>query len=104
MDIGFIGLGIMGRPMAEAPPGRRPQRDRVEPQPGPGSTPSSRPGRKRPASAKDVAAASEVVFTMVGDSPDVEGVALGPSMASSAAPRPGLIHIDMTTISPAVTR
>jgi 3-hydroxyisobutyrate dehydrogenase len=50
-----------------------------------------------------VAARSEVVFTMVGDSPDVEDVATGVNGISAGAER-GLIHIDCTTMSPSVTR
>jgi 3-hydroxyisobutyrate dehydrogenase len=55
------------------------------------------------ASPADVASKSEVVFTMVGDSPDVENVALGEDGIASGA-QPGLVHVDMTTMSPAVTR
>jgi 3-hydroxyisobutyrate dehydrogenase len=55
-------------------------------------------------SPADVAGKSEVVFTMVGDSPDVEGVALGEERGIIAGALPGLIHIDMSTISPSVTR
>ena len=40
---------------------------------------------------------------MVGDSPDVEQVILGPGGVLEGA-RPGMIVIDMTTISPEVTR
>jgi 3-hydroxyisobutyrate dehydrogenase len=55
------------------------------------------------ASPADVAGRSEVVFTMVGDSPDVEAVALGENGILSGAGA-GLIHVDTTTMSPAVTR
>ena len=50
-------------------------------------------------SSKDVAARSDVGVTMLPDSPDVEAVALGPGGIIEAA-RPGLIHIDMSTIAP----
>ena len=58
-------------------------------------------GADEAASAADVASRSEAVFTMVGDSPDVEQVALGPRGILEGA-APGLIHIDTSTISPAV--
>jgi 2-hydroxy-3-oxopropionate reductase len=102
MRVGFIGLGIMGKPMAghllaaghEVTVWNRSQ---------PGIDALVQQGAKAGASPADVASHSEVVFTMVGDSPDVEAVALGQEgIASRAAP--GLVHIDMTTMSPAVTR
>jgi 3-hydroxyisobutyrate dehydrogenase len=54
-------------------------------------------------SPKEVAERSDVVITMVTDSPDVEDVILGPNGVIHGA-RPGLIVIDMSTISPKVTR
>jgi 3-hydroxyisobutyrate dehydrogenase len=54
-------------------------------------------------SARDVAAACDVVITIVGDAPDVEEVALGPNGIIEGA-HSGLVHIDMTTQSPEVTR
>jgi 2-hydroxy-3-oxopropionate reductase len=50
-----------------------------------------------------VAAASEVVFTIVTAGKDVEALALGPDGLVHGA-QPGLIHVDMSTISPAITR
>jgi 2-hydroxy-3-oxopropionate reductase len=102
MRLGFIGLGIMGRPMAKhlLEAGHELtvwNRSR------PGIDALVAAGAAEGASARDVAARSEVVFTMVGDSPDVEQVALGDDGILAGA-RPGLIHIDMSTISPAVTR
>jgi 3-hydroxyisobutyrate dehydrogenase len=69
-------------------------------------------GASEAASPADVASKSEVVITMVGDSPDVEDVALGeqgiirgastpPALGAGGRP---LVHIDMSTISPEVTR
>jgi 2-hydroxy-3-oxopropionate reductase len=55
------------------------------------------------ASPRDVAAASEVVITMVPDAPEVEAVVMGPEGILAGA-KPGLIHVDMSTISPVVTR
>jgi 3-hydroxyisobutyrate dehydrogenase len=102
MRIGFIGLGIMGRPMAKhlLAAGHeltvwnrsRPSVDTLV-----------EAGARAGESPADVAAQSDVMFTMVGDSPDVEGIALGANGIIEGG-RPGLIHIDMSTISPAVTR
>ncbi|RLG05538.1 MAG: hypothetical protein DRN65_06825 [Thaumarchaeota archaeon] len=54
-------------------------------------------------SPREVAEKSDVVITMVTDSPDVEEVILGPNGVIHGA-HPGLIVIDMSTISPTVTR
>src|SRR5437868_1150570 len=102
MNLGFIGLGIMGRPMAKhllaAGHGLT-----VWNRSRPGIEELVRAGATEGASARDVAAKSEVVFTMVGDSPDVEQVARGAEGIIKGA-RAGLVHIDMSTISPSVTR
>jgi len=102
MRIGFIGLGIMGRPMAghllaaghELTVWNRSR---------PGIDALLQQGAAEAASPADVASRSEVVFTMVGDSPDIERVALGEDGIASGAAS-GLVHIDNTTMSPAVTR
>ena len=56
-------------------------------------------GAKANANCKEVAAASDIVISMVPDSPDVEKVALGENSIIEAA-RKGLIYIDMSTIAP----
>jgi 2-hydroxy-3-oxopropionate reductase len=100
--IGFIGLGIMGKPMAgnllaAGYPltvhnrSRRP----VEELAAKGATPAG--------SAREVAATSDVVITMLPDSPDVEAVVLGPD-GVAAGIREGALYIDMSTIAPAVSR
>lgn len=100
--IGFVGLGIMGRPMAlnlrKASHalwvhGRRPatMESLVE------------AGANPCASAEEVAANADVIFVMVSDTPDVEQVILGEKGIIRRA-RPGLIVADMSTISPAETR
>ena len=102
MRVGFIGLGIMGRPMAKhlIESGHELtvwNRSR------PGIDALVEAGAVEGDSAAEVARQSQVVFTVVGDSPDVEQVALGQDgIAEGAAP--GLVHIDMSTISPAVTQ
>jgi 3-hydroxyisobutyrate dehydrogenase len=52
---------------------------------------------------REAAAEAEMVITNVTDSPDVEAVILGPDGIVEGA-APGTIVIDMSTISPAVTR
>lgn len=100
--IGFIGLGIMGRPMARnllraGYPLVVWNRSR------PGIEELVAQGAAEAASPADAARHSDIVATIVGDAPDVEQVALGPGGIIEAA-RDGLVHIDMTTISPAATR
>src|SRR3990172_7589567 len=60
-------------------------------------------GATEAATPREVAQRSDIVITMVGDSPDVEQVALRPGGIVGGAP-PGLLHVDMSTISPEVTR
>jgi 3-hydroxyisobutyrate dehydrogenase len=102
MRVGFVGLGIMGRPMAKhlIDAGHSLtvwNRSR------PGIEVLKGEGAEVAASPAEVASRSEVVITMVGDSADVEHVALGEQGIIRGA-APGLVHIDMSTISPGVTR
>jgi len=60
-------------------------------------------GAKGANSPKEVAENSDIVITMLTDSPDVENVLLGPSGVIEGAMK-GLIVIDMSTISPEATR
>lgn len=100
--IGFIGLGVMGRPMAKnllaagypLTVWNRTGSRMEEP---------VSLGAKAAGSPKEVAESSDVVIIMVGDSPDVEEVALGPSGVIEGA-RPGLVVVDMSSISPIATR
>lgn len=100
--IGFIGLGIMGRPMARNLLKAGYQLS-VWNRSRPGIDELAREGASPAASPEDVARQSDIVITMVTDSADVEQVALGPQGIIEGG-RPGLIHVDMSTISPAVTR
>lgn len=102
MHIGFIGLGIMGRPMAEHLLKAGHQlivwnRSRA------GIDALAAAGATAAQSPQQVAANSEIIFTMVGDSPDVEAVAFGPEGIIAGAIKDS-VHIDMSTISPAVSR
>ena len=63
----------------------------------------ARAGAKVGTSARDVAAQSDVLITMLPNSPDVEQVVLGRDGVIEGA-RPGLILLDMSTISPLVSQ
>jgi 3-hydroxyisobutyrate dehydrogenase len=102
MRVGFIGLGIMGRPMAKHLLNAGHSLT-VWNRSRPGIDELVGAGAAEGASPADVASKSEVVITMVGDSPDVEAVALGEGGIVEGAAA-GLIHIDTTTMSPGVTR
>jgi 2-hydroxy-3-oxopropionate reductase len=102
MKIGFVGLGIMGRPMAlnilkggfDLTVWAR----RAE-----SMAPLLEAGARGAASPAEVAAACDVVVSMVSDAPDVEQVALGAGGVAEGA-KPGLIYIDMSTIAPAAAQ
>jgi 2-hydroxy-3-oxopropionate reductase len=104
--IAFIGLGIMGGPMAGhlVAAGHdvighnlsRPAVDRLVAQ-----------GGRAAASTADAVREADVVITMVPDSPDVEGVALGSGDGGDgiyANAKPGTLHVDCSTIRPDVAR
>ncbi len=100
--IGFIGLGVMGKPMARnvlkaGYPLTVHNRSRAAVQE------LAQDGAVAASSPAQVAAASDVVITMLPDSPDVELVVAGKDGIFAAA-RPGLLIIDMSTISPLVAR
>jgi 3-hydroxyisobutyrate dehydrogenase len=100
--VGFIGLGIMGRPMAE----------HVLLGGHPLTIYNRTPGRTRELAARGartaatpaaLAAESEFIIVMVSDTPDVEEVVAGPGGVLEGV-RPGSIVIDMSTVSPEVER
>ena len=100
--IAFIGLGIMGEPMAghlvdaghdvvgvnhgQAALDRLVER-----------------GGRAAGSVADAVAEAEIVITMVPDSPDVEAIALGDDGLYSLA-KPGTLHVDCSSIRPDVAR
>jgi 2-hydroxy-3-oxopropionate reductase len=98
--IGFIGVGIMGRHMASHLLEAGYQLVAYDIVADALDVIVSK-GAARGASCKDVAARSDLVISMVPDSPDVEKVALGEDGIVGAA-RDGLIYVDMSTIAPAV--
>lgn len=101
MKIGFIGLGIMGAPMAGhlIKAGHEVYlKTRRE-------VPAAlvEAGGTACATAREVAEKSDVVITMVPDTPDVELVLFGPDGVAEGLSK-GKLVIDMSSISPAATR
>lgn len=100
-NIGFIGLGIMGRPMAthlQAAGHKLFLNTRS-------SVPAEMiaAGGVACASAKDVASQSEIIITMLPDTPDVEKVLFGVGGVAEGLTQ-GKIVIDMSSISPTETK
>jgi 3-hydroxyisobutyrate dehydrogenase len=100
--VGFVGLGTMGGAMAanaaragfevsawNRTPGRTGELEDL--------------GVSILQSPSAVAAASEIVITMVSDTPDVEAVLFGPNGVAEGA-KAGTLVVDMSTISPSATR
>jgi 3-hydroxyisobutyrate dehydrogenase len=100
--IGFIGLGIMGRPMC-ANLIKAGYSLTVWNRSQPGIDEVTGYGAAAGSSPADVASRSDVIITIVTDSPDVAKVVLGPSGVLEGV-RSGSVLIDMSTISPSVTR
>ncbi len=101
-QIGFIGLGIMGKPMSknllkaghslvvyDVVPG--PLAEVVE------------AGAARGESCADTASRSDVIVTMLPDGPEVEAAVLGPGGVLEGA-RAGSVVVDMSSISPIVAQ
>src|SRR5437764_1233803 len=99
--VGFIGLGVMGKPMAGhllkagySLVVHNRSRGAVDE--------LAAAGAKAAGSAAEVARAATVVITMLPDTPDVERVLTGPDGVLSAIQKGALI-IDMSSISPVAT-
>ena len=101
--IGFIGLGIMGVPMVGnlIKAGFAPT---VWNRSQPGIDACVELGASSADSPQAAAEASDILITIVTDSPDVESVLVGRDDAAIHGLAPGSVVIDMSTISPAVTR
>lgn len=100
--IGFIGLGIMGKPMAHnllraGYPLFVHNRSR------PAEEELAAAGATACASPREVAERANVVITMVPDSPDVEQVCFGPDGIIHGL-SPGMLYVDMSTIAAATAR
>lgn len=102
MRVGFIGMGIMGRPMSinllkagfdvtvyNRTPGRAQEVVAA--------------GAKEAASPSELAAATDYIITCVTGPEDVKEVILGPNGVIHGV-KPGSVVIDMSTISPEATR
>ena len=102
MKVGFIGLGLMGRPMAlnllKAGHQLAVWSRRAE-----SMQPLVDAGARGCESAAEVARGADVVISMVADAPDVEQVALGAAGVVDGA-EPGLVFVDMSTIAPAAAQ
>ena len=101
MNVGFIGLGIMGKPMvANLIKGGHTlflaSRSGVPQE-------LTAAGGKACASAKDVAQKTDIVITMVPDTPDVERVLFGKDGVAEGLSA-GKIVVDMSSISPIETK
>ena len=102
MKVGFVGLGIMGRPMSRnlIKAGHQLTVFDIVPE---SVAEIVAAGATAAASAKEAAAASEVVVTMLPDGPDVEAAVLGPNGVLEGA-APGTAIVDMSSISPIVAQ
>jgi 2-hydroxy-3-oxopropionate reductase len=102
MKIGFIGLGIMGKPMAKNllkagfsivayDLNKGAVEDLVK------------TGALAASSSKEVAGKADVIITMLPDSPDVKDVILGKNGVIEGI-KPGSVVIDMSSINPLVSQ
>ena len=102
MNIGFIGLGLMGRPLALhlAKAGHTLH---LWARRAASLEPFKAVAAHAHISAAEVARHAEIVFTMVADAPDVREVIFGDDGVAAGA-RPGLVVVDMSTINPNAAR
>ena len=99
LNIGFIGLGIMGAPMAGhllAAGHKLFVRTRSK-------VPEALAAATVCASPKEVAEKADIVFTMLPDTPDVEAVLFGKDGVAAGLSR-GKTVVDMSSISPIETK
>ena len=102
MNVGFIGLGTMGAPMARnlLRNGHRLVVADVQPA---AVSELTAAGATAAATPREVAGASDIVITMLPDAPDVLRVALGDDGVVAGIRRDS-VYIDMSTIDPQTTR
>ena len=101
LKLGFVGLGIMGAPMAGqlVKAGHEvfvSTRSKVAPE-------IAQSSAIQCTSATDVAQKADIIFTMVPDTPDVERVLFGENGIASGLSK-GKIVVDMSSISPISTK
>jgi 2-hydroxy-3-oxopropionate reductase len=102
MKIGFIGLGIMGKPMA-ANLIKAGHELVVSTHNEAAASELAELGASSAGTPREIAAQVELLITMLPNSPQVRDVALGPDGIASGA-RPDLIYVDMSSIAPAVAQ
>jgi 3-hydroxyisobutyrate dehydrogenase len=102
MNVGFIGLGVMGASMAHRLL-QAGHRVTVYNRTAGRCQPLVAAGARAAQTPRDAAAGNAVVISVVTDSPDVEQVLLGPEGAVLGA-APGTLFIDMSTIAPEAAR
>lgn len=100
--IGFIGLGVMGKPMAKNLLKAGYELHVFDLDPGACEV-LERLGARRCRCSKEVASRSEVVITMLPNSPDVQAVVFGDDGIAEGA-KPGTVLIDMSSIDPEISR
>jgi len=101
LDIGFIGLGVMGRPMA-AHVQRGGHRLFVHARRAPPAELTAA-GAVACTSPHEVAERAQTIILMLPNTPDVQSVIFGPTGLEHAL-KPGKLLIDMSSISPGATR
>lgn len=101
MNIGFIGLGVMGRPMAEnlIDAGHALVLNRIKPL----SQHLLDKGGKAADTPRAVAQSADIVILMLPDTPDVEAVLFGKDGVAEGLSK-GKLVIDMSSISPVATK
>jgi 2-hydroxy-3-oxopropionate reductase len=101
-EVGFIGLGIMGKPMAGhlVKAGHTVHVCDIAEEP---VNYLCSLGAAKSTCAKEVAQKSKIIFIIVPDTPDVEAVLFGPEGVADGI-KPGSIVVDMSSISPLATK
>jgi len=101
-NLGFTGVGIMGKPMAGhlLAAGHTVNVYDVDSKP---VRELASKGAVACSSSKEVAQKSDIVFIMVPDTPDVEAVLFGKDSVAEGV-RAGSIVVDMSSISPIATK
>ncbi len=100
--LGFVGLGIMGRPMA-ANLVKGGHTVHLHSRSGVPAEVAALPGAVPCRSGREVAARAEVIFSMVPDTPDVEAVLFGKDGVAEGLSA-GKVFVDMSSISPLATK
>ncbi len=101
-NLGFVGLGIMGRPMASnlLAAGHKVHVYDLLPEP---ARELAAKGAVACSSSREVAQKSDIIFIMVQDTPDAEAVLFGKEGIAEGV-RQGCVVVDMSSISPIATK